>query len=249
MIHLYLRFYEELNDFLPIERRKKCFMHSIRSKAAIKDVIESLGVPHTEIELILVNQQSVDLTYQVQDGDRISVYPMFEAFDVTELVRIRPQPLRETRFILDVHLGKLAKYLRLLGFDTMYSKETSDAHIAQQSKIEKRIVLTRDIGLLKHKKVTHGYWIRNQNSVKQTQEILNRFDLYTQCKPFSRCMECNGLLSAITKEEIIATLLPLTQQYYQNFMCCNSCHRIYWQGSHYQKLKSLISLFLSETKD
>ncbi|WED44021.1 Mut7-C RNAse domain-containing protein [Legionella cardiaca] len=247
MIHLYLRFYEELNDFLPLERRKKDFMHVINSKASIKDVIESLGVPHTEVELILVNHKSVDFNYHVQDGDRISIYPMFEAFDVTTLIRVRPEPLRKTRFILDVHLGKLAKYLRLLGFDTTYEKSIEDVEIAERSRFENRIVLTRDINLLKHKRITHGYWVRNDKPINQVQEILTRFDLYLQCKPLTRCMKCNGILIAAPKNEISKSLLPLTQQYYEKFMRCDSCQQIYWQGSHYEKLLQKISLIISKT--
>lgn len=246
MINIYLRFYEELNDFLPLKKRKTCFAHKVAPKTAIKDVIESLGVPHTEIDLILVNQKSVDLTYQVHDDDRISVYPVFEALDISELEHIRPKPLRKTRFILDVHLGKLAKYLRLLGFNVVYDNHFSDATIAMQSQSENRIVLTRDIGLLKHKKISHGYWIRNHDPIKQVKEILKRFDLYQQCKPFTRCIECNGLLETANKSDIIENLPPLTSKYYQNFMRCNTCQKIYWQGNHYQKLRNLVNKFISE---
>jgi len=118
-----IRFYEELNDFLPLERRKVDFSHEFQRRASIKDLIEALGVPHTEVDLILVNGASVDFSYIVRDGDRISVYPMFEAFDIQTVSRVRPQPLRVIRFVLDVHLGKLARYLRLLGFDTLYRND------------------------------------------------------------------------------------------------------------------------------
>src|SRR5262245_16268956 len=152
-----LRFYAELNDFLPLEKQQQPFTHSFEMKTSVKDMIESLGVPHTELDLILVNDKSVDFSYLVQDGDQIAVYPVFEALDITPLVRVRPQPLREPRFILDVHLGRLAVYLRLLGFDALYRNDYSDEELAQTSSDEHRILLTRDRGLLKRSIVTHGY--------------------------------------------------------------------------------------------
>lgn len=152
-----IRFYEELNDFLPPERRKVCFNHDFQRRASIKDVIEALGVPHTEIELLLVNGDSVDFSYIVQHGDRISVYPLFESFDVQPLIRVRLRPLRTTRFVLDVHLGKLARYLRLLGFDTLYRNDYDDAELASLASAEQRILLTRDRDLLKRAMVTHGF--------------------------------------------------------------------------------------------
>lgn len=247
MIHLYLRFYEELNDFLPLEKRKIGFVHSVSPNTAIKDVIESLGVPHTEIDLILVNKESVDFTYQVHDGDYISVYPVFEALDISKIVHLRPKPLRKIHFILDIHLGKLAKYLRLLGFDVAYDNHFSDETIVMRSQNEKRIVLTRDVGILKNKKISHGYWIRHINPDKQVEEVLKRFDLYQQCKPFTRCMECNGLLRTVEKNDIVENLSPLTLEYCQNFMRCNQCKKIYWEGTHYQKLRNRVNKFLSKS--
>src|SRR5215208_5091043 len=214
MINIHLRFYEELNDFLPLEKRKISFDHTILVKTSIKDIIESLGVPHTEIDLILVNGQSVNFTYQVQENDYISIYPVFELLDIGELTHLRPEPLRNPRFILDVHLGKLARHLRLLGFDVIYDKHYSDETITIHCQTEKCIVLTRDVGLLKNKKITHGYWIRATDPEKQIIEVLNKFDLYRKSHPFTRCLECNGLLESVEKNKIIHLLLPATEQYY-----------------------------------
>ncbi|EEZ93519.1 Uncharacterized conserved protein [Legionella oakridgensis] len=177
MITIQLRFYEELNDFLPMERRQKRFSHTLKQQTSIKDVIESLGVPHTEIDLILVNGNSVAFNYLIQDQDNISVYPMFESLDIKEPTRLRPKPLRATRFILDVHLGKLAKYLRLLGFDTVYETNLSDEAIVKRCQKEPRIVLTRDIGLLKNKCITHAHWMRQIELNQQVKEVIRRFDL------------------------------------------------------------------------
>lgn len=240
MINLLLRFYEELNDFLPLEKRKMSFNYAVAPHTAIKDVIESVGVPHTEIDLILVNQQSVDFTYQVKEGDYISVYPVFEAIDIKEIVHLHPEPLRNTQFILDVHLGKLARYLRLLGYDVAYSTHLSDSEIIERSQKEKRIILTRDVGLLKNKSVTHGYWIRHIEINKQVTEVLERFDLFRQCKPFTRCMECNGILDNVDKKDIVPDLSERILKSYQDFKRCNQCKKIYWQGTHYNKLKKWV---------
>ncbi|MCE0723796.1 Mut7-C ubiquitin/RNAse domain-containing protein [Legionella resiliens] len=222
MISLQLRFYEELNDFIPPERRKVCFVHSVAQKTSIKDLIESLGVPHTEIEVILVNGKSVDFNYLVQDQDYISVYPVFETFDVSELIRLRPQALRTSRFILDVHLGKLARYLRLLGFDVVYENNLTDEIIIQRSKKEHRIVLTRDIGILKNKSITHGHWMHNTNPEKQVEEVLMRFQLSNQCKPFTRCLTCNGLLKKVDQSKIIKDVPKLAKKILFNFYAVSS---------------------------
>ncbi len=171
------RFYEELNDFLPFKYRKKRFEYNIATNTSVKDAIESLGVPHTEIDLILVNSNSVDFSCNLKEGDHVSVYPKFESFDIAELTKIRSEPLRKIKFILDVHLGKLAKYLRLLGFDTLYHNNLDDPEIIEIAKTEKRIILTRDLGILKNNKVTHGYWLRSQDSKEQLKEVIQRFDL------------------------------------------------------------------------
>jgi len=188
----FFRFYEELNDFLPRNKRKISFEQHFEGNPGIKDVIEALGVPHAEVDMILVNGQSVDFEYQLQDGDRVAVYPVFEALDISAVSKVRQAPLREPKFILDVHLGKLAKRLRLLGFDTLYRNDLEDNEVVEISLKEKRIILTRDIGLLKNKKVTHGYWLRSQQPKRQLREIVSRFDLKNLIRPFTRCLECNG---------------------------------------------------------
>ena len=161
MPHAHFRFYEELNDFLPPGRRKVTFVHAWKGTASVKDIVESLGVPHTEVDLILANGESVDFAYRPKDGDRISVYPMFESFDISPAQRLRPRPLREPRFVLDGHLGRLARYLRMLGFDTLWSNDADDEKLAHISQQQTRTLLTRDQGLLKRKDVTRGYWVRS----------------------------------------------------------------------------------------
>lgn len=218
----------------------KLFEYSFNGTPSVKDAIEALGVPHVEVDLILVNSISVDFLKKLRDGDMISVYPVFETFDITSLVHLRAKPLRHTKFILDVHLGKLAKYLRLCGFDTLYRRDLNDPDIIELSTSEERIILTRDIELLKNKKVTHGYWIRSQHLNEQLKEVFFKFDLVNQISSFTRCLECNGLLIDVSKEEILNRLLPETRKFFVNFRKCFDCNRIYWEGSHYERMKKYI---------
>lgn len=245
MYCIFLRFYEELNDFLPVEQRKVQVAHRLSKKASIKDVIESFGVPHTEIDLILVNQQSVDFAYIVQPDDVISVYPVFEAFDISPLVRLRPKPLRETRFVLDVHLGRLAVYLRFLGYDTLYQNTYTDDELARISAEDNRILLTRDRDLLKRRMVTHGYYIRATRPKHQLAEVVQRFQLAPQSPMSSRCTICNSVLIAVEKQQILHRLPPNTQVYYQRFSYCQRCDKVYWEGSHYHNMQKTLREALS----
>lgn len=164
--YVVFRFYEELNDFLLPQRRKIAFEHDYKGRVSVKDLIESLGMPHTEIDLILVNGECVDFTYHVQHKDQISVYPMFESMDVAGLSKIRAEPLRDIKFVVDVHLGKLAKYLRMLGFDALYENNYSDSELALLSSNEHRILLTRDRGLLKRRIVHYGHFVMTDPATK-----------------------------------------------------------------------------------
>jgi uncharacterized protein with PIN domain len=226
------RFYEELNDFLPVGWRKRTLCYRFNGHPGVKDPIEAHGVPHTEVELIIVNDLSVGFDYRLQDGDRVAVYPLFESFDVSPLVKLREAPLRRTAFVLDVNLGKLARRLRLLGFDALYSNRYEDAEVADIAAAEKRIVLTRDRRLLHAKRITHGYWVRSVDPDGQTGEVLRRFDLYRQIRPFRRCLLCNGVLKPVPKAEILHRLEPKTKLYYEVFFTCDACGKIYWEGSH-----------------
>jgi len=149
-------------------------------------------VPHTEIDLILVDGRSVRFDRRLRGGERIAVYPEFERFDISPLHRLRPKPLREPRFVADVHLGTLARFLRLLGFDTRYGNGLDDAELAAITSREKRILLTRDVGLLKRKAVVRGQWLRSHDPEQQVMEIVEALHLKRLLRPFTRCMACNG---------------------------------------------------------
>ncbi len=234
------RLYAELDFFLPPERQQVPFDHTFEGRVSVKDMIESFGVPHTEIDLILANGESVDFSYLVQDGDRLSVYPVFESLDITPLVRVRPQPLREPRFVLDVHLGRLAAYLRMLGFDTLFPENFDDEHLASISSTQRRTLLTRDRGLLKRKNVTHGYYVRATNPRQQVIDVVRRFDLFRLIAPFQRCVTCNGLLAPVDKESIRDRLQPDTLTYYDEFRMCQDCGQVFWQGTHTARMQAFI---------
>lgn len=237
------RFYEELNDFLPAKCRKTDFSHTFTRRASIKDMIESFGVPHTEVELIIVNGRSVDFSHIVTDQDQISVYPMFESLDIRPLLRLRPAPLRQPAFVLDTQLGRLARYLRLLGLDTLYRNDYSDDGIAHIASEQRRTLLTRDRMLLHRSIITHGYFVRATDPLKQVGEVLQRFDLYNDIKPLSRCIRCNGTLTEVDKDAVIDRLEPKTRRYYNHFRICRDCDQVYWEGSHFRKMIGLIDGF------
>ena len=240
----YFRFYAELNDFLPKNQRYALFPLAFKNRQTVKHLIESIGVPHPEVDLILVNSEPKDFSYIVQDKDVISVYPVFESFDISAENKLRPEPLREAKFVLDAHLGRLAAYLRLLGFDTLYRNDYADEELAEISHNENRICLTRDRGLLKRNMVERGYCLRSTDSRQQVKEVLRRFDLFRSVKPFQRCAHCNGMLEDVDKKEIIDQLLPQTKRYYDEFRRCPECGQVYWKGAHFQRIVKLIESLL-----
>lgn len=234
------RFYAELNDFLLPLRRGVQFKHAFSGTPSVKDAIESLGVPHGEVDLVLVDGESVDFRFPLCDGAQVSVYPVFESIDISPIARVRPSPLREPRFVLDVHLGRLAAYLRMLGFDALAPKECADAELARISAEDYRILLTRDRDLLKRSAVTHGYWIREKDPRLQLSEVLERFDLFRAASPFRRCLRCNSLLEPIEKEAIRERLPARIRERHAEFRICRPCDRIYWKGSHHARMERLV---------
>ena len=234
------RFYAELIDFLPPERRMVPFDYAFQGKQTVKHLIESLGVPHTEVDLVLMNGRSVDFAEVVSDGDSVSVYPVFEAFDIAPVSRVRPKPLRLTRFVLDGHLGRLAAYLRMIGFDTLYRNNYDDEQLARISAEEHRILLTRDRGLLMRSAVTHGYCVRETIPRRQLTEVVERFDLAGSVAPFRRCMVCNELLRDVAKEAVAERMSPVSRAHYDEVRECPGCGRLFWKGSHYQRMLRLL---------
>lgn len=240
MVTARFRFYEELNDFLAPERRYREFESPCARAATVKHMIEALGVPHTEVELVLVNGESCDFGRLLGDGDRVSVYPKFETFDITPLLRVRETPLRRTAFVADAHLGGLARLLRLTGFDTLYDNGFADAEIAAISAREGRIVLTRDRELLKRRNITHGCFLHALKPERQLQEIFARLDLARSARPFTLCLDCNAPLRPIDKALVLDRLPPKVRASCERFSTCDVCRRVFWEGSHWRSMRALV---------
>lgn len=239
--HIKIHFYQSLNDFIGPALRDKEIDHFFFRKASIKDIVESFNVPHTEVELILVNGHAADFDYLVQDSDHIQVYPTLDNLPQTSQLRLRPEILHPPLFVADTNLGRLARYLRLLGFDCLYRNDYDDNTIAAISHDQERLLLTRDRHLLQRKIITFGYFVRADIPKIQIHEVLKRFDLYSMIKPMARCVRCNGCLTKIAKQQIEHHLQPLTKKYYEEFLTCQNCKQIYWQGSHHSRIEILIN--------
>ncbi|BDG09444.1 Mut7-C ubiquitin/RNAse domain-containing protein [Anaeromyxobacter paludicola] len=248
MPHAHLRLYAELNDFLPPSKRFVSFDHPFHGHPSVKDVIEALGVPHTEVDLVLADGEPVDFSWRLHDGARVAVYPVFEAIDIAPVTHVRPAPLREVRFVLDGHLGRLARHLRMLGFDTAWRNDAPDDELARISAEEHRILLTRDRGLLKRRIVTHGYLVRASDPREQLTEVLRRLDLHGAIAPFRRCLRCNGLLEPVAKAKVESALPPAVRREHEDFRRCDSCGRVYWAGSHHRRMTQLVSELLAERR-
>ena len=241
---IWLRFYEELNDYLPKQKRKVRFAYDFSDNTAIQDIIESLKVPSSEVDLILVNEQSVHFSYRPKNDDKVSVYPVFESFDISTVSRLREKPLRDPKFILDAHLGTLTKYLRLLGFDALCQNTEKHDFLPpstnQRGKHKKRILLTQDKNLVKVKAITHSYLVKADDPKKQVEEVMSRFDLFSNIKPFSVCLQCNGKIVPIEKTKIAKRLPPIINRHFNRFSLCLQCKKIYWQGIYYQTMMNFV---------
>jgi uncharacterized protein with PIN domain len=301
----WFRFYEELNDFLAPALRKRDIEYRCARAATVKNAIEALGVPHTEVELILVNGESVDFSYLMREADRVSVYPKFESFDIRPLLRVREAPLRELRFVADAHLGGLARLLRMLGFDTLYSNTITDEEIRDLAQADGRIVLTRDRELLKRREITHGCFVRALKPSQQLREIVQRLQLDThvsastgagsvpslprrggapgslpvagcgdgvvradshhpagsagtpplaggeepcgRVRPFTRCLHCNWPLTPVDKADVLPRLPERVAAHYHRFSVCTRCERVFWEGSHWHRMRAMLADHLSLT--
>jgi uncharacterized protein len=235
-----VRAYAELNDFLPAESRGVTVRRPFQPHQTVKDVLEAMGIPHTEVDLVVINGNAQDFAHRPKSGDRIAVYPVFEALDIGSTARLRPVPLRDPRFVIDVNLGRLARLLRVLGFDVWWSSDVEDQTLVDISLAQHRILLTRDKALLKRRAVTHGLFVHSEHPEEQTLEVIRRLDLSQRLAPFSRCVRCNGTLIGVSKSEVLDRLEPLTRRYYDDFSRCADCGRIYWPGSHRTRLAGFV---------
>jgi hypothetical protein len=228
----------DLDFFVRSGARGRRIERSLGEKTSVKDVIEACGVPHPEIDLILVNGQAVDFDYAIASDADIEVYPVETRSTIFKNKRL--QTSSDRAFVVDVHLGRLARNLRLLGVDVAYDPKAEDRQLLSTMKRENRALLTRDRRLLMHAVVRTGYCPRSQNADEQTVEVIRRFDLLGSLVPFTRCIRCNAPLRMVSKTEIIERLEPLTKIYYEQFRRCTGCGQIYWPGSHFPKLQKRI---------
>lgn len=242
----FFRFYASLNDFLPEEQKQTAFSFAFRGRPAVKDSIEAIGVPHPEVDFIVVDGAPVDFTYQLQGEERVSVYPSFESITVDPEYSLQPDPPATYRFVLDTHLGRLAHYLRMLGFNTWHQHEDAgDAALARLAHEEDRLLLTRDVDLLQRSIVQRGYFVRAVEPEKQLAEVASRFSLGERAAPFTRCMSCNDPLQPAIAEDVRGRVPPQVAESFDRFTTCPSCDRVFWAGSHVDRMRRLINRTLA----
>lgn len=244
MIAVTFRFFGNLNDFLPRDQRNARIEQRMAEHAAVKHPIEALGVPHTEIGALLVNRLAADFAYRLQDGDGVEAYPPEVVHLLPVYVPLRPPTPSPVTFVADTHLGQLAAYLRLLGFDTLYRNDYDDPTLARISDEQGRVLLTRDRGLLKHKRVVHGYCVRETAPRQQIVSVLRRYDLAAAVRPWQRCTRCNGLLQPVEKAAILDRLEPKTKRFYAEFQQCDTCGQVFWKGSHFERMQAFVGEIL-----
>lgn len=239
------RFYAKLNAFLPAERRGQAFRCSCAQAATLKHMIEAIGVPHTEVALVLVDGDPVGLDRRIEEGDRIAVYPKFERLVITGLTPVPAPPGGPPRFVADAHLGGLARLLRMAGFDTRFDNRYEDAAMVALANREGRVLLTRDRALLMHRAVRHGCYVHALKPADQLREIYQRLDLAAHARPFTLCMRCNAPLCALDRQAVRDRVPPRVLERHERFVGCNGCGRIFWEGTHWQDMRAMLGSLTS----
>lgn len=235
------RFYAGLNDFLPPARRQRAFEAVCAPDASVKHMIEVLGVPHTEVALIVIDGEPTGFAHRLQDGNRVAVYPRFAVLDMAGLPLLRDAPPVPLRFVADAHLGALARLLRMAGFDTLYRNDYADREVVALAVRDGRAVLSRDRDLLMRRDVVHGGYLRAVEPQAQFREVVGRFGLASQFRPFTRCMVCNAPLRAVAREDVVDRLPPSVQAKPLRLTACDACGRVYWEGSHWQRMRAMLA--------
>jgi hypothetical protein len=246
-----VRLYGALADFLPRgpRRRSGCAAPALRGPRSVKDLLESVGVPHPEIDVVLVDGEPVGFGHVVRGGERVAAYPAFRTLDIAGVLRAGPGEPPPDRFVLDVHLGALARRLRLCGFDADHAPQRDDAEIARIAEATGRVVLTRDVGLLKRSCVRHGHWVRATDPLLQAAEILRVFRLRRRLRPFTRCVACNGVLAPASRDEVAGRGPAGVAVRFDEFSACPGCGRVFWRGSHQARLAEHLAAALRVPRD
>jgi len=248
MVTIHLRLYEELNDYLAPERRKRTFACEVAPDATVGEVIDALGVPREAIDLALADGVPVGFDHRVGDGERIALYPVFEALDVGPVTALPGRPLRETRFVLDVHLGRLARDLRLLGFDCRYRNDAADDALAALATAEGRILLSRDRALVARRELHRAYLVQATAPRAQAAEVVRRLDLAGQIRPFTRCLACNGEVQTVAVGDVTSPLPEWVHATHRQVARCPGCGRCYWRGGHWRRMQRLIDAILRDAE-
>ena len=236
-----LTFHNDLQMLLKKSHEGKMVEYALERRASLKDIIESQGIPHTEVAQILLKNIELGFGFIPGGGEAIDILPFSEEISVFTSTLLRPQPICSLKFMVDINVQKLARNLRLIGFDTTLVPVMRLVEIGNVATNQQRILITRNRELLKCNTVIHGHLLRSENHVIQLQETVKLYKLKLHIKPFSRCMACNGDLISVAKQDITHRLEPLTQKYFNTFKCCNDCEKIYWQGSHHKQMLQLIA--------
>jgi len=234
------RCYAELNDFLPLPLRRRAFAHPFGVPGSVKDALEALGIPHPEVDLLLVNGEPAGFDRILADGDRVAAFPLFRRLDVSAISPVHLPLPAEPCFTLDGHLGRLARYLRLLGFDAAHQPQADDAALARAAAAGDRILLTRDLDLLKRRIVRRGYRVRSTDPRGQVVEVIRHFGLAERLDPFTRCLACGERLVPADPEEVAGRVPPGVAARRPSFQRCPGCERVYWPGSHHRRLSALV---------
>jgi uncharacterized protein len=232
-----LNFHSDLPCFL--KSKKPRVERQLNERTSVKDVIEACGVPHSEVDLILMSGRPIGFEKVLAQDAVVDVYGI-DSDPITFFQENRLQVRKIRSFVADGHLGKLVRDLRLLGIDVAYDRDAEDRQLVAIATGQQRALLTRDRRLLMHSAVRHGYYLRSQKPFEQTLEVLRRFELEPHLSPFSRCLRCNAPLRAVPKEQVLNRLEPLTKIYYERFRNCSGCGQIYWSGSHFDKLRDRV---------
>lgn len=240
MVSVQFRFYAELNDFLPGPWRQVDFRFEAPDGATVGDAVRLTGVPPDRVELLLANGLSVGLDYALRPDDRISVYPVFDAMDVGSVTLIERRPERRSGFVLDVHLGKLAHHLRMVGFDTWYRNSATQDELIALAQSEDRILLSKSRLLVSHPRLLASYAVRSSDPREQFLEVLRRFDIVSLFRPFTRCLHCNAIVRPAQEDEVAGGVPLRSRALYRDFTLCPDCRRVYWEGTHVGRMRAFL---------